>query len=84
MPDVQGVLVGRPWNGQGYRQALWWVRYPTAPTAEDGEAVRAAAAELADRLSHETHLAGWRFVVRDEPDQRRVTVIGTAPKAMAA
>ncbi|SFU07149.1 hypothetical protein SAMN05660657_05357 [Geodermatophilus amargosae] len=50
MNDAQGVLVGRRWNGQGYRQALWWVRYPTAPTAKDGEAVRAAAAELADRL----------------------------------
>jgi uncharacterized membrane protein len=80
MHDAQGVLVGQRWDGQGYRQALWWVRYPTAPTAEDAEAARAAAAELADRLSHETHLAGWRFVVRDEPEQHRVTVIGTAPR----
>ena len=41
---------------------------------------RAEAAELVGQLAGLPHLAGWRFVVRDEPEQRRVTVIGTVPR----
>ncbi len=69
-----GTLVG------GGRQALWWVRYPAHPSAADGDATRAEATELAGQLAELPHLAGWRFVVRDEPEQHRVTVIGTAPR----
>ncbi len=72
-----GTLVG------GGRQALWWVRYPARSTAADGDAVRAEAAELVGQLAELPHLAGWRFVVRDEPEQHRVTVIGTAPRRVS-
>jgi hypothetical protein len=72
-----GTLVG------GGRQALWWVRYPARSTAADGDAVRAEAAELVGQLAELPHLAGWSFVVRDEPEQHRVTVVGTAPRPSA-
>jgi hypothetical protein len=59
----------------GGRQALWWARYGDHP---DPATALAEARKLADQLAGLPHLAGWRFVVRDEPEQHRVTVIGTA------
>ena len=61
----------------GGRQSLWWARYADYP---DPPSAREAARTMADQLTGLPHLTGWNFVVRDEPEQRRVTVIGTPPR----
>ena len=67
-----GTLVGT----RG-RQALWWARHHEH---DSPAAALAHAHVLAHQLAGLPHLAGWTFVVRDEPEQHRVTVIGTAPR----
>ncbi len=61
----------------GERQALWWVHRPPG----DGETAIAEAYEWGGQLADQPRWSGWAFVVRDEPEQRRVTIIGTAPRA---